>query len=88
MLEVSIEAGALFYGKTRRRLDILFDDDLRDKTIATARELHDMISAGITPRPKYEKKCDTCSFISLCLPKSIQKKRTVSSWLNRMIQKD
>jgi CRISPR-associated exonuclease Cas4 len=88
MLDVSIAAGALFYGKTRRRLDVPFEDDLRDKTIATARELHDMISAGITPPPKYEKKCDTCSFISLCLPKSIQKKRTVSSWLNRMIQKD
>lgn len=88
MLDVSIVAGALFYGKTRRRLDVLFDDDLRDKTITTARELHDMISSGITPLPKYAKKCDTCSFISLCLPKSIQKKRTVSSWLNRMIQKD
>jgi len=88
MLDVSIEAGALFYGKTRRRLDVLFDDDLRGQTIATARELHEMIYAGITPPPKYEKKCDTCSFVSFCLPKSIQKKRTVSSWLNRMIQKD
>lgn len=88
MLHVSIKAGALFYGKTRRRLDVLFDDDLQDKTIATARELHDMISSGITPPPKYAKKCDTCSFVSLCLPKAIQKKRTVSSWLNRMIQKD
>jgi CRISPR-associated exonuclease Cas4 len=88
MLDVKIEAGAIFYGKTRRRLDVLFDDDLRDKTIKTARDLHEMISSGITPPPKYAKKCDTCSFISLCLPKAIEKKRTVSSWLKRMIQKD
>lgn len=88
MLDVKIEAGAIFYGKTRRRLDVLFDDDLREKTIKTARDLHEMISSGITPPPKYAKKCDTCSFISLCLPKAIEKKRTVSSWLKRMIQKD
>ncbi len=88
MLDVSIETGALFYGKTRRRLDVMFDNDLREKTIKTARELHGMISSGITPPPKYSKKCDTCSFISLCLPKVIEKKRTVSSWVKRMIQKD
>lgn len=88
MLDVKIEAGAIFYGKTRRRLDVLFDDDLRKKTIKTARELHEMISSGITPPPKYAKKCDTCSFVSLCQPKAIEKKRTVSSWLKRMIQKD
>ncbi|MDY0375173.1 MAG: CRISPR-associated protein Cas4 [Desulfobacterium sp.] len=75
MLDVKIEAGAIFYGKTRRRLDVLFDNDLREKTIKTARDLHEMISSGITPPPKYAKKCDTCSFISLCLPKAIEKKR-------------
>ena len=88
MLDVKIEAGAIFYGKTRRRLDVLFDDDLREKTIKTARDLHEMISSGITPPPKYAKKCDTCSFISLCLPKAIEKKRMVSSWIERMILKD
>ncbi len=88
MLKLTIEAGALFYGKTRRRLDVVFDDDLRMKTIETADRLHEMISAGITPPPEYSKKCDTCSFISLCLPKAIEKKRTVSSWVKRMIRKE
>jgi CRISPR-associated exonuclease Cas4 len=88
MLNLSIQTGALFYGKTRRRLDVVFDDDLRDKTIETARKLHEMISSGITPPPKYTKKCDACSFVSLCLPKVIEKKRMVSSWIERMILKD
>lgn len=88
MLNLSIQTGALFYGKTRRRLDVVFDDDLRDKTIETARKLHEMISSGITPPPKDTKKCDACSFVSLCLPKVIEKKRMVSSWIERMILKD
>lgn len=88
MLDVRIEAGALFYGKTRRRLDVAFDDELRNQTLQTAAQLHEMISSGVTPPPEYTKKCDACSFISLCLPKAIEKKRTVQSWLKRMIQKD
>lgn len=88
MLNVRIEEGALFYGKTRRRLDIVFDNELRNQTIQTAAHLHEMISSGVTPPPEYTKKCDACSFISLCLPKAIEKKRTVSSWVKRMIPMD
>ena len=88
MLDVRIKSGALFYGKTRRRLDVAFDDELRNQTINAAVQLHEMVSSGITPSPEYTKKCDACSFISLCLQKAIEKKRTVTSWMKRMIQKD
>lgn len=84
MLCVRVEAGALFYGKTRRRLDVAFDENLREITMGTSEELHDMISSGITPPPHYEKKCDTCSFYNLCLPKTIGKKRHVLSWIKKM----
>ncbi len=88
MLDVGISAGALFYGKTRRRLEVAFDEELRQKTIDAADQLHKMVESGITPPPRYAKKCDTCSFYSLCMPKTIGKKRTVSSWLKRMVQED
>ena len=84
MLCVKVEAGALFYGKTRRRMDVAFDDDLKEVTMRTSEELHDMISSGITPLPHYTKKCDTCSFYTLCMPKTIGKKRNVLSWIRRM----
>jgi len=88
MLNVKVETGALFYGKMRRRLDVAFDENLRELTIKTSEELHRMFSSGVTPPPHYEKKCDTCSFFKLCLPKTIEKKRTVSSWIKRMILKE
>ena len=88
MLAVDIQSGALFYGKTRRRLEVPFDKALRDKTMAAAAQLHEMVESGITPPPEYSKKCDTCSFLSLCMPKTIEKKRTVSSWLKRMVREE
>ncbi|WP_320040842.1 CRISPR-associated protein Cas4 [uncultured Desulfobacter sp.] len=88
MLNIDIPSGALFYGKTRRRLEVAFDEELRQKTKAAAEQLHAMFESGITPPPEYAKKCDTCSFLSQCMPKAIEKKRTVAAWLNRMVRKD
>jgi len=68
MLNVRIPAGALFYGRPRRREEVVFDEGLRAKTIDTASRLHALIGAGKTPSAIYEPKCDSCSLFDLCLP--------------------
>ena len=85
MLNATIPAGALFYGKTRRRLDVDFDDALRQETEAAARKTHELIEAGLTPKPVYAKRCESCSLMAECMPKTIQKKRSVESYLKRML---
>ena len=74
MLDVDIPEGALFYGKTKRRKEIVFDRELRGITENTAIRLHKLVESGITPLPIYEKhKCDNCSLFELCCPKSCLK---------------
>ena len=85
MLNGHIPTGALFYGKTRRRLDVDFDEALRRETQDAAQKVHELISAGQTPKPVYAKRCESCSLIAECLPKTIQKKRSVESYLMRML---
>jgi CRISPR-associated exonuclease Cas4 len=68
MLGVVVPAGALFYGETRRRTDIVFDDSLRALTEETCIRLHALIRSGRTPRAVREPKCDHCSLLELCLP--------------------
>lgn len=85
MLNTDISCGAIFYGKTRRRLDVAFDDVLRQETEVIAKKTHALIDAGITPAPVYSKRCESCSLVAECLPKTMQKKRTVNSYLKRML---
>jgi len=85
MLEVEIPGGALFYGKTRRRLDVAFDKALRQDTETVARQAHELIAAGRTPPPIYGKHCESCSLLEGCLPKKMQKKRPVKAYLSRML---
>ncbi|MBM4314768.1 MAG: CRISPR-associated protein Cas4 [Deltaproteobacteria bacterium] len=86
MLSVVIPAGALFYGQTRHRLDVAFDESLRRETEETACLARTLIASGRTPPPVYEKRCESCSLMAECLPKTIQKRRSVKSYVSRMLE--
>jgi CRISPR-associated exonuclease Cas4 len=85
MLSVAIPAGALFYGQTRHRLDVAFDETLRRETEETSHRTHALVASGRTPPPIYEKRCESCSLMAECLPKTIQKRRSVKSYLTRIL---
>jgi len=83
MLQVSVPAGALFYVRTRRRLEVPFDDALRELTKRTITDLHAMMDSGKTPPAIKEKKCERCSLLHLCLPESFD--RSASVYLQRSL---
>jgi len=81
MLATRVAEGALFYGETRRRLVVDFDDALRTLTADVARDARAMIAAGRTPPPHYMAGCRKCSLQDLCAPKVFEKSRTIAGWL-------
>jgi len=83
MLNVEIKNGALFYGQTRRREDVIFDKNLRLETEDAARKVHELIESGITPKAEYSKKCKKCSLYELCMPKASKK---VSNYLMKAME--
>ncbi len=80
MLCTPVPAGALFYGETRRRLDVSFDEALRGQVRACLDEMHDLYRRGHTPRVKPTKACNACSLKELCLP-GLMKARPVEGYL-------
>lgn len=85
MLGVEIPSGALFYGKTRHRQDVLFDEALRHKAEETAQKARTLIESGETAPPVYGKKCKSCSLAAQCLPKTIDKRPSVTRYLAKAI---
>lgn len=83
MLSVDVPDGSIFYGKTRRRLNITFDEGLRQETEALAKELHTLITSGQTPPAIYEEKCKHCSLMEQCLPKITDHRHSVEKYLNK-----
>lgn len=87
MLEQVVGAGALFYGKARRRKGVVFDDELRTLTLRTIADVRAMMLSGVTPTASYDtKRCDSCSLIDLCQPRWLAHGRGVESWLRRQME--
>lgn len=76
-----VPAGALFYGQPRRRHDVPLDAALRRFTRDTILRMQAAHQAGLTPTAVYEKKCDNCSLLPLCMPKTTGKQRSAAAWL-------
>ncbi len=63
-----IEEGALFYGKTKRRKVVQFDERLRKETDRVAKEFHQTIDSGVLPPPVLTPACKSCSLVDGCMP--------------------
>ncbi len=86
MFGCPVPSGDLFYGTTRRRIEIPFDAVLRDLTAQVAIQTRAMIAEGRTPPPVYDrKKCPACSLVDLCRPKAFEHSQSVVPWLHRQI---
>ena len=87
MLDVRVPAGALFYGRPRRREAVEFDEALRMKTEQTARRLHELLSADRLPDAEPGPKCKNCSLKEICLPDATNARRSATRYLKNAIKR-
>ena len=85
MLGVTIAAGALFYGETRRRTDVAFDSELRNLTEDVAEKVHELMRVGLTPPPVLTKGCRACSLVDVCRPGDLSGRESARRWINNQI---
>jgi CRISPR-associated exonuclease Cas4 len=75
MMSVAVENGTMFYEKTRNRLNVEFDESLKDEIFALAQKFHKLVDSRETLKPEYSKECDNCSYKELCLSKILLDKK-------------
>jgi len=86
MLDVEVPLGAIFYGRTRRRLEVSFCESLRQTTLNTINRLHHMIATQFTPSARREPKCDKCSLLHLCMPDALMRARGAADYCTRSLK--
>lgn len=87
MLCCEINEGCIFYGETKRRTKVIFDDTLRQRVKAIAEEMHGYYSRQYTPKVKRTKACNACSLKNLCLP-VIMKNKSAQSYLKTKLAEE
>ena len=69
MLGITLNYGYIYYGETKHRHRVEFDEVLRSKVKALAEKMHLLYTHEITPRAVKGKRCKNCSMKDICLPK-------------------
>ena len=82
MFSTHIDEGAIFYGETRRREQVLFSQELRHEVENTFMEMHEYYRRNYTPKVKKSKACNSCSLKEICMPK-LEKTASVKKYLNQ-----
>ena len=66
----SISRGAIFHADSKRRRDVEFTAELRQRTEDAARQLHELLESESIPPAEYRDACTECSLFETCLPKA------------------
>ncbi len=69
MRQTRINEGALWYWRSRRRERVMFDDTLREQTLAVIKQVAELFDSLAIPKAVYGKHCQSCSLIDLCNPR-------------------
>lgn len=82
MLGCEICAGAVFYGKTKRRQKVEITNERKERVKSLFAEMHGYFERGHVPKVKPTKSCNACSLKNLCLPK-LCKVASVKAYLDK-----
>lgn len=86
MFSISIESGDLFYGQTRHRQRIVFNEELRHRVHELASRMHQLFREGRTPGARPGTNCRLCSLVDHCMPALTKRKKSVKKYLREIFE--
>lgn len=68
MLECTVPAGAVYHHATRRRREVRFNEQLRDRVVQAVDAIRQMLREQTVPEAPNDARCSHCSLRSACMP--------------------
>jgi len=87
MLCCQIDSGYIYYGETKHRITVNFDDEIRKKVADVFNEMRQMYERRHTPKVKRTKSCNACSLKDICLP-VLCKNKSVKKYIEKHINEE
>jgi len=78
MNSIKITHGYIYYASTGRRLEVSFDQTLREETLKTIEEVRRLLTRECEPQAHYSRRCHGCSLYSICLPRETKRLQSAS----------
>ena len=68
MFQTTIPKGYIYYGKIKRRLEVLFTDELRLRISNAIEQMQILLEEQTLPTKSEQQNCNLCSLVNICLP--------------------
>jgi CRISPR-associated exonuclease Cas4 len=68
MFQKAVPRGAIYYGATRRRTEIVFTQQLRQQTLEYVQAIRALLVQQLVPTAPNDDRCPNCSLINVCMP--------------------
>ncbi len=85
MLSIELDHGYLFYGETKHRHRVDFNETLRARVRLLSERMHELFAKGETPRPIKNFRCKNCSLYDICVPKLTDGRKKTEQYLNSIL---
>jgi CRISPR-associated protein Cas4 len=70
MFALEIPEGAIFHADSKRRREVHFTAELRQRTEQAVAALHSLMAQQSVPAAEFRDACEECSLFDICLPKA------------------
>lgn len=87
MIGCTLDKGAIFYGETKRRMEVVLTDAHRERVRSMFDEMHQYYERGYTPKVRKTKACGLCSLKNICLPE-LEKAKSVKQYVARYMREE
>lgn len=85
MFSIKINLGYIYYGRTRRRLEVDVTEELKNKVYKTVNEMYEYFEREEIPVVEYQKHCRSCSLFDICNPKIKSKENCVDMYMDKYV---
>ncbi|RJX23317.1 MAG: CRISPR-associated protein Cas4 [Ammonifex sp.] len=75
----AVPKGAIFHHSSRRRREVVFSVELRDKVAKTVDAVRKMLKEPRLPPPFNDERCPNCSLINSCLPGAVAERKRLKA---------
>ncbi|MBL0318117.1 MAG: CRISPR-associated protein Cas4 [Alphaproteobacteria bacterium] len=82
MLSISVSRGAIYYFRSRRRREVVIDDELRTLVYQTTLAIRNIMNSEDLPTAFNDARCNECSLYEICQPKALTAQSTIKQMID------
>ncbi|MBS0170141.1 MAG: CRISPR-associated protein Cas4 [Nitrospira sp.] len=80
----AVPGGAIYHHSSRRRREVAFTAELRDRVVEVLAQIRAMIAAKTIPSPVNDARCKHCSLIEACMPSVIGERQRAEALIRTL----